>query len=345
VPFLVGLAHGERALATDRLGSLAGPAILDADTGSLTIAADAAMQAEASERLAAMRRDGAVAAEAAVEAALTASGEPVAVTINVDDPAILDELDPAICDGIGLVRTEFLVRGGVLPGEDAQFAVYQRIMRWAAGRPVTFRTIDAGGDKPVRGFTIDGEANPFLGVRGLRLSLLKPEIFAVQLRALVRAASSGNLKIMLPMVTVPAELEAARALLREAISDVASRGLAHGDPSLGIMVETPASAILAERFDAAFYSIGSNDLIQYVTACARDNAMLADLARPDNEAVLELIGRTVEAAARRGAEVSLCGDMASDVDSVPVLLRLGLRSLSVAPALVGRVKQAIRAFA
>ena len=144
----------------------------------------------------------------------TRNGVRIAVHINVADPDELDRLDPATCDGIGLVRTELLFhRSGGLPDEEAQYAAYRRIVEWAQGRPVTIRTLDAGGDKPIAGLTLEGESNPFLGVRGIRLSLLRPEIFRVQLRALARAAVHGSVKIMLPMVTVPSELAAARAFL------------------------------------------------------------------------------------------------------------------------------------
>ena len=142
---------------------------------------------------------------------MTADGERVHVAINVDDLALLEGLDPAHCDGIGLTRTEFLFQGKALPDEEQQYQAYRRIVEWAAGRPVIVRTLDAGGDKPVAGLTVDGERNPFLGLRGLRLSLARPEVFRLQLRALARAATRGDLKIMLPMVTLPRELEKQRA--------------------------------------------------------------------------------------------------------------------------------------
>jgi len=228
-----------------------------------------------------------------------------------------------------------------LPDEDRQYAVYRRILDWAAGRPVTIRTLDAGGDKPIAGLTIDGESNPFLGVRGVRLSLARPDIFSVQLRALARAAVHGELKIMLPMVTVPEELEASRALLDAALADLAKRGEPAARPALGMMVEVPAAALAIERFDAAFFSIGSNDLTQYVTASARDIGAVAPLADVKNPAVLRLIAEVAAHGARIGREVSLCGDAAGDPSIVPALLQAGLTSLSMAPNAVGAVKAAI----
>ena len=199
--------------------------------------------------------------------ALTKDGVPIAVLVNIASPAELDALDPAVCDGVGLVRTEFLFEGRrELPGEEAQRQAYARIVRWAAGRPVAIRTLDAGGDKPVPGFTLEGESNPFLGLRGVRLSLARPEAFRVQLRALCRAAALGPIEVMLPMVAVAGELSAAAALLDEEYQRLRDAGVAARRPALGIMVETPAAAMAPDLFDADFFSIGSNDLTQYVLA-------------------------------------------------------------------------------
>jgi phosphotransferase system enzyme I (PtsI) len=334
VPMLVGLGRCEGVESGT-------PAALDAEGGTLTVAPSPATLSAMRARIAAAAEGAARAAEAARRPAVTRTGRRIRVMLNVDDPAMLDGLDPEICDGIGLTRTEFLFHGGALPDEDAQAAVYARILRWAGGRPVTIRTLDAGGDKPIPGVTPEGEANPFLGVRGLRLSLRHPELFRLQLRALARAAALGPLKVMLPMVTVPGELAAAAAHLDAAIAGLAAEGVRHARPALGIMIETPAAALTAAGFPADFYSIGSNDLIQYVTAAARDNPALAPLADPLNPAVLELIRRTVEAGRARRVEVSLCGDMASTPGLVPTLIGLGLEALSVAPAQLGPVKLAI----
>ncbi len=269
--------------------------------------------------------------------AATAAGRRVGVLLNVADPRELDRLDPALCDGIGLVRTELMFAAGP-PDEDTQLRAYRRILEWAGDRPVTIRTLDAGGDKPVPGLTMPGESNPFLGQRGLRLSLARPDVFAVQLRALVRAAAHGTLKIMLPMVTVPEELQAARALLDQAASAVGAAA-----PPLGIMVEVPAAALVIGRFDAAFFSIGTNDLVQYVTASARDIAAVAPLADLRNPAVLRLIAEVAAHGARVGREVGVCGDAAGDPALVPFLLDAGIDTLSMAPNAVGPVKAAIAA--
>jgi phosphotransferase system enzyme I (PtsI) len=203
------------------------------------------------------------------------------------------------------------------------------------------RTFDAGGDKPIAGYTVDGETNPFLGTRGVRLSLLHPEVLSTQLRALARAAALGPLKIMVPMVTSPRELDRVRVLLEGAVAGLHREGLEHAVPELGMMVEVPAAALAIDLFDADFLSIGSNDLIQYLTAASRDSSALALLQDPLQPAVLRLIHQVVEHAHAHSIPVSLCGDMASDVRCIPALLDMGLRSLSVAPAALARVKSAI----
>jgi phosphotransferase system enzyme I (PtsI) len=225
--------------------------------------------------------------------------------------------------------------------EEAQFRIYARLLAWAAGRPVTIRTLDAGGDKPIPGLTPEGESNPFLGLRGIRLSLARPDVFRPQLRALARAAAVGPLKVMLPMVTVPREVEATRALLAEAVTELAAKGVAATMPRLGMMVEVPAAALNVGAFAVDFYSIGSNDLVQYVTATSRDCAAVAGLHDPLDPAVLELIARVVAHGAATGREVGLCGDMASDPRYLPALLDRGLTSISVAPARLAKVKAQI----
>jgi phosphoenolpyruvate-protein phosphotransferase (PTS system enzyme I) len=266
------------------------------------------------------------------------------VLVNLDDPATLEKLDPSHCDGIGLVRTEFLFRGRELPDEERQFRAYADVLRWADGRPVIVRTLDAGGDKPIAGLTPESERNPFLGLRGLRLSLARPEVLRVQLRALARAAALWPLSVMAPMVTVPEEFSRFRALFEEVLEELAAGGIAAARPALGMMVEVPAAALNIAAFEADFVSIGSNDLIQYVMAASRDEPAVAGLYRPRDPIVLELIRRMVEMSAAQDREISLCGEMASDPELVPLLLDAGLRRLSVAPAALGVVKAAIAAW-
>ncbi len=234
-------------------------------------------------------------------------GEKIRLLINIQRVEDLEHADAKYADGIGLMRTEFLLGGQPgLPDEETQYQAYDAVLRWAGKRPVTIRTFDAGGDKPVPGFTKDGEANPFLGVRGLRLCLARPEIFTVQLRALARAAVRGNLKVMFPMVTVPDELDAGRRLFVDAVSALQAEGVPAVFPEVGIMVEVPAAALTIEQFNAPFFSIGSNDLAQYVTACDRGNGALARLIDPLHPAVLDLIKRVADVRQTRRQPASAC---------------------------------------
>ena len=317
-------------------------ATVDANRAEVVIRPGAAAVAE---HAASRRRDAAIDATAEclrLKSARTADGVPVRVFINLSDLHELEAIDPASCDGIGLARTEFLFQlDAGLPDEEVQYRAYRRMVEWADGRPVTIRTLDAGGDKPIPGLTIEGESNPFLGVRGLRLSFARPDVFRVQLRALARAAVHGEIKVMVPMVTMAHELARVRQMLDEEVADMARDAVDAARPVVGMMVEVPAAAITAEEFEAGFFSIGSNDLAQYVTAVGRDVGALADLASPTQPAMLRLIRHVVDAGNRRGIETSLCGDAASDPAEIAALLGAGLRTLSVAPAQLARVKLAI----
>jgi phosphotransferase system enzyme I (PtsI) len=317
-------------------------ALVDGDEGIVVFDPEPETRRLFERRLATANAADAAADVGRLKPAVTADGRRIAVLLNVAAPEDLAGLDPAICDGIGLVRTEFLFEASHgLPDEDTQYAVYRRILDWADGRPVTIRTLDAGGDKPIAGLTLDGERNPFLGLRGIRLSLERPEVFRVQLRALSRAAVHGTLKVMLPMITVPSELDRASAMLDAEFTALRTEGVVCARPLLGIMVEVPAAALRAEDFPAAFYSIGSNDLTQYTMAAARDSGAVADLNDTGNPAVVALIERTVEAGRKRGVEVSLCGDAAADTRLLTALLTTGLTTLSVPPIAVARLKAAI----
>lgn len=317
-------------------------ALVDGDAGTVIFDPEPETRRLFEHRMAAANVARAAADAGRAEPAYTVDGRRIAVLLNVAAPEDLAGLDPAICDGIGLVRTEFLFEASQgLPDEDTQYAVYRRILEWAEGRPVTIRTLDAGGDKPIAGLTIDGESNPFLGLRGIRLSLTRPEVFRVQLRALSRAAVHGELKVMLPMIAVPSELDSAGAMLDAEFTALKAEGIACARPPLGIMVEVPAAALCAEDFGAAFYSIGSNDLTQYTMAAARDIGAVADLNDTGNPAVLALIVRTVEAGRKRSVEVSLCGDAAADTRLTAPLLATGLTTFSVSPIAVARLKAAI----
>lgn len=336
IPMIVGLPLD--------LGGVAGrcEAFIDGETATLCI--DPAPETREDFAARAKAADRATDAWRAFETrpAVTADGVAITVCVNIADPAEIERLDPASCDGIGLVRTEFLfTSGGALPDEDTQYRAYRRLAEWAAGKPVIIRTLDAGADKPIAGLTLEHETNPFLGLRGIRLSLHKPDPFRTQLRALCRAAAHGRVEIMLPMVTLPSELDRAFGYLDEALSSLQTAGIACRRPELGIMVEVPAAALAVESFDADFFSIGSNDLTQYVMAAARDSDAVAALNDPTHPAVLRLIAEVAAHGAKAGKKVSLCGDAGGEPKFIEALLKAGLRALSVSPAALGRTKEAI----
>ncbi|MBV8653657.1 MAG: phosphoenolpyruvate--protein phosphotransferase [Alphaproteobacteria bacterium] len=324
------------------LPNVAAAALLDGEGATLELDPPAARIADFKNRRAAHTRETAAARNVLAGPPVSWCGERVRLHLNIQGPDDLSHPDAQYADGIGLMRTEFLFEGPAgLPDEEAQLGIYESVLRWAGDRPVTIRTVDAGGDKPIPGFTENGEANPFLGVRGLRLSLKRPEIFAVQLRALARAAVHGRLKVMFPMVTVPAEFAAACNLFKATVEELRVAGVDAALPELGIMVEVPSAALTIDAFPAAFFSIGSNDLTQYVTACDRTNGALGGLGDPLNPGVLELIRRTAQHGRRQAVEVSLCGDMAGDPRFAAALLECGLREFSMSPPSLSRVKQAI----
>jgi phosphotransferase system enzyme I (PtsI) len=335
VPMVVGM--GEVAWAP---GSFA---ILSGDDGLLILNPGQAVREHWRGRLAelAVQRD--LERQVLSKPARLSDGTRLELLVNIASLSDLDAVDAANCDGIGLMRSEFLFRDGApLPDEETQYQAYRRLLEWADGRPVTVRTLDVGGDKPVAGLTVPGETNPFLGLRGVRLSLTRPDVFHTQLRALARAAVHGNLKVMLPMVTVPQEIREASQAMDACLAALADEGRRARRPPLGIMVEVPAVAITPERFTAAeFLSIGSNDLTQYVTAAARDDPAVAGLVDPADPAVMTLIEGVARFGERAGIPVSLCGDMASDTRCLAALVAAGLRSLSVAPARLAAVKFAL----
>lgn len=335
VPMVVGLG--------DIAGDGHAEAAIDGAAGLLVLSPDAAQKRLWSEKSAGLAAQRAHDARFLDRPARLKDGTQVELLINVAEPDELAVLDPGHCDGIGLMRSEFLFRDGrPLPDEEMQYRAYRRFLDWAGDKPVTIRTLDIGGDKPVKGLTPEGERNPFLGQRGVRLMLQRKDVFTAQLRALARAAAHGNLKIMVPMITLASELAETSALLDQVMADLARDGVAAKRPPLGIMVEVPAVAIAPELLaKAAFFSIGSNDLTQYVMAAGRDEASVDSLGDPAHPAVLRLIAGVAHYGRARGIPVSLCGDMASEPRHLAALIAAGLRTLSVSPASIARVKAAL----
>lgn len=311
----------------------------------------------------------------------TTDGHRVRVAANIGAPGEAEAAASYGAEGVGLFRTEFLFIGrDDLPGEDEQFEAYRLVIRRLAPWTVVIRTIDVGGDKLVGGLSDAGptvrgsgaglvgsvgagvpvgvEANPFLGVRGIRLALRQEDMFLTQLRAILRAAAEvqggpspgdagrAEVRVMFPMVADIREVRAAKALLGTAVADLDARGVKHGPVKVGIMVEVPSAAILIDTLlpEVDFVSIGTNDLAQYTMAADRMNAAVADLADALSPAVLRLIATVGEAGRRAGKPVAVCGDLAGNPLAAPVLVGLGVDELSAAPPLVPEVKLAVRGF-
>ena len=248
-------------------------------------------------------------------------------------------------EGIGLYRTEFLyIDKKDLPTEDEQFELYRTIVQMVNPRPVTLRTFDLGGDKMSTNVSVPEEMNPALGTRAIRLALREPEIFRTQLRAMLRAAVFGDVRVMIPMVSSLTELRAVRALIARAERELDDKGIAHASVPIGVMIEVPAAAVCADLFarEADFFSLGTNDLVQYALAIDRGSHELARLASPFDPCILRLIHMTVSAARERDIPVSVCGAMASDPLAVLLLVGMGIRDLSMEAAAIAEIKETLR---
>ncbi len=340
IPAVVGLEG-----AVIDLMALA-PAILDGYTGKLILN-------PAPDTLARYRKlsDAKARVRSALEAKRgaateTIDGRAITVSANIE---IVDEL-PLVkrsgAKGIGLYRTEFLLLNGEeMPDEKKQSEIYSKIAREMAPHGLIIRTLDAGGDKlPVEPLT-EPEPNPFLGWRGIRVSLARPAMFREQVRAVLRASASGRVSIMFPMISGLSEVWRCKEMVRRCMDELDKEGIAFDhDLPVGVMIEVPAAALCADLLapEVDFFSIGTNDLIQYTVAADRVNPHVADLYRPTHPAVIRLIKRTIDAANDNGIWTGICGEMAGDIRLTPLLIGLGVEELSVGPQQVPGVGQAIR---
>jgi len=276
----------------------------------------------------------------------TTDGVRIQLNANIEFPHETTACLQRGADGIGLYRTEFLYLSSESePSEEDHYDAYSEVIREMNGRPVVIRTLDLGADKMGRGTLAYRENNPFLGLRSIRLSLRNLDLFRPQLRAILRAAVHGDVRVMFPLITTVGELRQARMLLNVVAEDLQDSGVPfRSDISVGMMVEVPAAVMMLENFarEVDFFSIGTNDLAQYTLAVDRSNEYVADLYQSSDPAVLRLIQRSVDVALQTETPVSVCGEMSSNPGRALLLLGMGVRNLSVPPSALPRVKKAIR---
>ncbi len=335
IPAIVGAGDAVLNLANDTL------VILDGAAGTIVIDPDentVARARETQQRFQAQR----VADQArSADPAITQDGHRVEIVANIGGVSDAQKANASGAEGVGLLRTEFLfLDRAVAPTEQEQFEVYRDVAIALDKKPVIIRTLDIGGDKPLPYIQMPPEANPFLGVRGIRLCLERPQLLREQLRAILKASEFGRLRIMFPMVADLSELRAARAMIEEIRA-----GLYLPAVEVGIMIEVPAAALMADAFapEVDFFSIGTNDLTQYTLAMDRMHPSLATRSDGLHPAVLRLIARTVEAAHQAGKWVGICGELGADPQAVPILVGLGVDELSVSVPAVPGVKAQVRA--
>ncbi len=338
-----------RALALPAIVS-AGPEILkqangtqvlfDGAAGTIALNPSDALQSQAKAAIEKQRARNAALREAAKQMAKTTDGHLVEIGSNAGSLEDVQRGTENGTDGIGLFRTEFLYLGrDSAPTEEEQGNIYRSILEELNGKPLIIRTLDIGGDKVVPYMDLPEEANPFLGVRGIRLSLSQPDLFRAQLRTILTLPDVSSVRIMFPMIATLEDWRKARAVVTELQNETGVT-----DIKVGMMVEVPSAAVLADMFasEVDFFSIGTNDLTQYTLAMDRTNSVLTAQLDGLHPAVLRLIAKVAEAAKSAGKWAGVCGELGGDLDAVPILIGLGLNELSVAPPLVGQVKDRVR---
>ena len=276
---------------------------------------------------------------------VTLDGREIKVYSNIGNAGDVGLVLQNDAQGIGLFRSEFIyLESEDFPTEDAQFAIYKRVVETMAGKKVIIRTLDIGADKQAGYFGLDKEENPALGYRAIRICLTRKEIFKTQLRAILRASAYGTVSIMFPMVISVREVRDAKEILEECRAELKERGVAMGDVEIGIMVETPAAVLLADELaeEVDFFSLGTNDLTQYTLAIDRQNPKLDNFYDPHHPAILRMIKHTVQAGHRHGCWVGICGELGADQTLTETFLRMGLDELSVSPASVLPLRKIIR---
>jgi len=320
--------------------------IIDGDAGVVIVDPSPIILAEYTYKQRQLELDRGRLARLLGTAAVTLDGEKVELLANIEMPEDALVAVKAGAAGVGLFRSEFLFMGrlGHLPDEEEQYQAYRRAVEGMGGLPVTIRTVDIGADKPMDSTFLDGShLNPALGLRAIRWSLADPSMFLTQLRAILRAAAHGPVKMLIPMLAHLSEIRQTVALVEQARAELRREGQAFGDVALGAMIEIPAAALMLKTFLRYFdyLSLGTNDLIQYTLAIDRADESVAHLYDPLHPAVLRLVADTIAECRAQGKEVSVCGEMAGDTGMTRLLLGLGLRSFSMHPAQILAVKQEV----
>jgi phosphotransferase system enzyme I (PtsI) len=286
--------------------------------------------------------------DAVAQPCVTSDGVPITLRGNVDLPEEIAVVSEYGADGVGLLRTEFLLIGrNEMPDEEEQTEFFTRLATWFPTQPIVIRSYDVGGDKFPAAFRAQREANPFLGWRAIRVCLDEPEMFRTQIRAVLRTRALADVRLMLPLVSQIEEIERSRELVAEEMEALEREGIEYGaDLPLGVMVETPAAAMMVDQFaeQSAFISVGTNDLTQYTLAIDRGNARLANRFSSLHPAVVRLLKQIVDSSARANLEVSVCGEMASEPLSLLLLLGLGYRVVSTSPVTLPLVRWLVRQF-
>ncbi len=277
---------------------------------------------------------------------LTSDGKHIVLSANIELPDEMEDVSENGAEGVGLFRSEFLfLQSETLPDEETQYLAYRTVAERSQPHSVIIRTLDIGGDKDFRHMGFPVEANPFLGLRAIRFCLQHPDIFKTQLRAILRASIYGDVKVMYPMVSGVTEVRQANEILAQCKAELRAADVPFNDDiEVGITIEIPSAAISADRIapEVDFFSIGTNDLIQYTIAVDRVNERIAHLYKPTHPSILRLVRMTVDAARANNIWVGVCGEMAGDIALTPLLLGLGIEELSTSPSLVPRVKKAVQ---
>lgn len=322
------------------------PVLVDGDNGAVTLAPDAASEGEFQLRLAQRSVREAALALHATEPAVTLDGETVSVLVNLESVRDLEMFEHRRCDGVGLLRTEFLyMERTVFPSEEEQYRLYRRMVDAMGDRYVVIRTLDIGGDKQLPYFKTPRENNPALGWRGTRITLEWQDLLRVQLRAIMRASLHGEVRVLLPMITSLEEVRAVRAIFDETREQLSTQGYdVASDIPVGVMIEIPSMLwVLDEVLDLVdFISVGTNDLVQYLLAVDRDNVFVSSLYEPFHPAVIRALGAIGDAVRRSGKSACVCGEMAGDEAVAMMLAGMGFDSLSVAPNFLSALKFAVR---